>query len=44
MILMSSQILILKQNAYKKYVRYLHLIEGTKRRVVGLDELVAVSE
>ena len=43
MILMSSQILILKQNAYKKYVRYLHLIEGTKHRVV-LDELVAVSE
>ena len=43
MILMSSQILILKQNAYKKYVRYLHLIEGTKRRVV-VDELVAVSE
>ena len=40
---MSSQILILKQNAYKKYVRYLHLIEGTKHRVV-VDELVAVSE
>ena len=31
---MSSQILILKQNAYKKYVRYLHLIQGTKHRVV----------
>ena len=43
MILMSSQILILKQNVYKKYVRYLHLIEGTKHRVV-VDELVAVSE
>ena len=43
MILISSQILILKQNAYKKYVRYLHLIEGTKHRVV-VDELVAVSE
>ena len=43
MIFMSSQILILKQNAYKKYVRYLHLIEGTKHRVV-VDELVAVSE
>ena len=40
---MSSQTLILKQNAYKKYVRYLHLIEGTKHRVV-VDELVAVSE